>query len=556
MKNILLALLLATPQDDLDPAAAPMKVEIKEVAVFKDGHAFVLAEAMVPPRTGWHVTLDVPEAILGTLWTVSGSPKARVDEVRAGWEVAEEKKPCLTLQETIEAALGQDVILTLNDAGPQPRTLEGTVAALPKLQLENPSRENPTDAIQGETVHVRTPAGIEVVRKAAIVAIRFKKEVPLEKTARVPKRRILVKVSAAADAGADPIPVRFLCVQKGLRWIPEYRVELLAEKKVRIALQGTIVNDLADLRGVQASLVVGIPNFMLKDSLSPMALRHALAGMAQHFAYDNNRMGNDLSNAVMTQVARFDERRAPPAAADASLDLLAKTTSADEYFLYSRPGLTLRKGDRGSVPLFEGTFAYEDTYQLKIGPVPPRFIAGDRHDELQHALRSPKVVHGLRIRNASTVPWTTGPAMLMRDGRALSQDLVRFTPPGGETILPVAEMADLLVRVRDSEQNRTSNVKIDGELYTQVFMKGTVTLSNPRKAPLTVEVERTFYGKAEKVDQGGASDAFDFAETPGLRGSWPYWWRAVNGMFQATWKPVVEPGKSVELTCDWSYYRR
>ncbi len=569
MKNMLLALLLVVAQpapsegaqgarvegEDLDPVASPMKVEIKEVAVFKDGHAFVLAEAMVPPRTGWHVTLDVPEAILGTLWSVSGSPKARVDEVRAGWEVVDERKPCMTLQETIEAALGQDVILTLSDAGPQPRTLEGTVAALPKVEPAISLRDAPGEPLQGETVHVRTPAGIEVVRKAAIVAIRFKKEVPLEKTSRVPKRRILVKVSAAADAGADPIPVRFLYVQKGLRWIPEYRVELLPEKKVRIALQGTIVNDLADLRGVQASLVVGIPNFMLKDSLSPLALRHAMAGMAQYFHADN-RIGNDLSNAIMTQVARFDERRAPPAAPDASLDLLAKTTSADEYFLYSRPGLTLRKGDRGSVPLFEGTFAYQDTYQLKVGPVPPRFIAGDRQDELHHALRSPKVVHGLRIRNASAVPWTTGPAMLMRDGRALSQDLVRFTPPGAETILPVAEMADLLVRTRDTEQTRTSNIRIDGELYTQVFMKGTVTLSNPRKEALTVEVERTFYGKAEKVDQRGAADAFDFAEAPGLRGAWPYWWRAVNGMFQATWKPVVEPGKSVELTCEWSYYRR
>ena len=556
MKTTLLAFLLVVSQEELDPVASPLKLDIKEVAIFKDGHAFVLSEALVPPRSGWHVTHDVPEAILGTLWTVSGSTKARVEEVRAGFEVVEEKKPCMTLQETIEAALGQDVTLTLSDAGPQPRTLEGTVAALPKIEPAITTREAPAEPLQGETVHVRTPAGIEVVRKAAIVAIRFRKEIPLERPARTARRRILVRVSVAPDAGAELVPIRFIYVQKGLRWIPEYRVELLPEKKVRIALQGTVVNDLADLRGVHASLVVGIPNFMLKESLSPMALRHAAAGLAQYFQADN-RLGNDLSNAIMTQVARFDERRpAGPPAPDPSLDLLVKATSADEYFLYSRPGLTLRKGDRASHPLFEGTFAYQDSYQLKIGPVPPRFIAGDRHDEIQHALRSPKVVHGLRLHNGSAVPWTTGPALLVRDGRALSQDLMRFTPSGGETILPMAEMADLLVRTRDTEQTRTNNVKIDGELYTQVFMKGTVTLSNPRKEALTVEVERTFYGQAEKLHQGGTSEAFDFAETPGLRGSWPHWWRSVNGMFQASWKPVVEPGKSVEVSCEWSYFRR
>lgn len=554
MKTTLLALLVLVTQDDLEPVASPLKAEIKEVAAFKDGHAFVLAEATVPPRSGWHVTLDVPEAILGTLWTVSGSPKARVEEVRAGWEVVSEKKPCMTLQETIEAALAQDVVLTLSDAGPQPRSLEGTVAALPKVESAISLRDAPAEALQGETVHVRTPAGIEVVRKAAIVAIRFKKEVPLEKPVRVARRRILVRVAVAPDAGADPVPIRFIYVQKGLRWIPEYRVELLPEKKVRIALQGTVVNDLADLRGVRASLVVGIPNFMLKDSLSPMALRHAAAGLAQYFHADN-RMGNDLSNAVMTQLARFDERRAPPAA-DPSIELLAKTTSADEYFLYSRPDLTLRKGDRASLPLFEGTFAYQDSYQLKIGPLPPRFVAGDRHEEIQHALRSPKVVHGLRIRNDSPVPWTTGPAMLVRDGRALSQDLVRFTPAGAETILPVAEMADVLVRTRDVEESRTSNIRIDGELHTQVFLRGTVTLSNPRKEALAVEVERTFYGKAEKLHQGGASEAFDFADLPAFRGSWPHWWRSVNGMFTATWRAGVEPGKTAEVVCEWSYYRR
>jgi hypothetical protein len=556
MKTPFLALLLVAAQEDLDPVASPLKTDIREVALFKDGHAFVLSEAMVSPRSGWHVTLDVPEAILGTLWTTSGSPRMRVEEVRAGFEVVEEKKPCMTLQETIEAALGQEVTLTLNDAGPQPRTLEGTVAALPKIEPAISIRDAAVDPLHGETVHVRTPVGIEVVRKAAIVAIRFRKELPLEKPTRVARRRILVRVSVAADAGADPLPIRFIYIQKGLRWIPEYRVELLPEKKVRIALQGTVINDLADLRGVHASLVVGIPNFMLKETLSPMALRHAAAGLSQYFHADN-RMGNDLSNAVMTQVARFGEGRGtPPPGSDPSLDLLVKATSADEYFLYSRPGLSLKKGERATLPLFEGTFPCQDVYQLKIGPVPPRFIAGDRNDEIQHALRSPKVVHGLRLLNSSTVPWTTGPALLMRDGRALSQDLMRFTPAGAETILPMAEMADVLIRTRDVEQSRTNNVRIDGELYTQPFMKGTVTLSNPRKEALTVEVERTFYGQAEKVHQGGTSEAFDFAETPGLRGSWPHWWRSVNGMFQATWKLPVEPGKSIELICEWSYYRR
>jgi hypothetical protein len=562
MNKSLFALLLplaAQAQDEFDPPSTAVKVEVREAAMFKDGHAFILAEGMIPPKTGWYVTHEVPEAILGTLWTFTGNPKARVEAVRSGFEVIEKKGPCLTLIDTIESAQGLEVVLALNDAGPQPRLLEGVIADLPKIAPERPEADAAPDFVRGETVHVRTPLGIEVVRKSSIVSIRLKKENPLEKTTRTVRRRILVKVAVDADIAAEPIPLRFVYVQKGLRWIPEYRVELLANKKMKISLQGTVVNELADLRDVHASLVVGIPNFMMKDSLSPMALRQAVTGLSQYFHADN-RMGNIASNAVMSQVARYTEvRGAPEAAGDASMEMLAKGSAADEYFLYSRPGVTLRRGERASYPIFEGTFDYQDAYTLKIGATPPRFIMGDRMEELRQSLLSPKVMHALRIRNTGKVPWTTGPAMIVRDGRALSQDMMRFTPSGGEAHLPMAEMADVAVRVHDVELNRTNNVRIDGYDHTQVFMKGTICLVNHRKEPLPVEIDRAFFGKVDKIGAGGTSEAFDFAGLPWDRysgGSWPNWWLAVNGMFQGSWKATLEAGKSTDFTCEWSYFRR
>lgn len=558
MKNLLIALLLApvaisSAQDDADPAATPVKAEVREVAIFKDGHAFVVAEAMGPPKSGWVVTLDVPEAILGTLWVFSGNPKAKVEAVRAGFEVVEEKKPCLTLIDSIEAALGQEVVLTLNDAGGTPRTLEGTIADLPKIAPERATAGDPADFVPGEVLHVKTPSGLEIVRKANVLSIKCKKEFPIEKTTRTVRRRILVK-TAVEPGVADPVPLRFMYVQKGLRWIPEYRVDLLADKKARIALQATVVNDLADLKDVNVSLVVGIPNFMMKDTLSPLALREAAARVAQGLRYDNRFD----SNAISTQIASYSEPRPAPAP-DASMDIMAKGSSADEYFLYARPHMTVKKGERASYPLFEGTFAYEDAYTLTVAPRPPRFIAMDRSEELRHALLSPKVMHGLRLRNAGTVPWTTGPALILRDGRALSQDMLRFTPVGGQVVLPMAELADVAVRTHDVEQNRTVNVRIDGYDHTQVFMRGTLCLVSHRKEPLPVEIERIFFGQVEKVQNGGTSEAFDFAELSSERystASWPHWWLSVNGMFQASWKAALETGKPAEFVVDWSYYRR
>lgn len=557
MKTILTALLLLSPaafaaQDDIEPAATMVKAEPREAALFKDGHAFVIAEAMIPPRSGWVATLDVPEAILGTLWVFSGSPKAKVETVRAGFEIVDEKKPCLTLLDSIEATLGQDVALTLNDAGAQPRTLDGTIVAIPKVAPERATADAPADFVPGEVLHVKTASGLEIVRKTSVLSIRCKKEFPVEKTARVVRRRILVK-TVVEPGVADPLPLRFVYVQKGLRWIPEYRVEVLPQKKVRIALQATVVNDLADLKDVQASLVVGIPNFSMKDTLSPLALREAAVHVARQLHY-----GQQFTNAIASQVVNYGEPHPAPAP-DASLDLMAKGSSADEYFLYSRPHVTVKKGERASFPIFEGTFVYEDVYTLKVQPTPPRLVGLDRSEELRQALLSPKVMHGLRIQNAGTVPWTTGPAMIVRDGRALSQDLLRFTPAGGQSVLPMAELADVAVRTHDVEQNRTNNVRIDGYDYTQVFMKGTLCLVSHRKEPLPVEIERVFFGQADKVQNGGTTEAFDFAFLPWDRyatAAWPHWWHSVNGMFQANWKSTLEAGKAAEFTVDWSYYRR
>ncbi|HXX92307.1 MAG TPA: hypothetical protein VEN81_01655 [Planctomycetota bacterium] len=558
MKTLALAILLGPvrllAQDELDPVAVPVKAEPREAAVFKDGHAFVVSEATIPPKSGWYVTLDVPEAILGTFWVFPGNPKARVESVRAGFEVVDEKRPCLTLPESLEAAVGREVVLTLSET-PASRALEGTLVDLPKSAPERATADAPADFLPGEVLHVRTPGGLEIVRKAAVSSIRLKKEAPIERTVKVVRRRILVKVAVDPDL-VLPVPLRFMYVQTGLRWIPEYRVELLPDRKIRLALQATMVNDLADFRDLGASFVVGIPNFLMKETLSPLALREAAVRVAPYLRQAGQAF---LSNAISSQAVAYQEPLPAPAAVDPAMDLLAKGSSADEYFLYSRPHVTLRKGERASFPIFEGTFGYEDVYTLSLPPSPPRQVGIDRSEELHQALQSPKVMHALRLRNAGGVPWTTGPALIMRDGRALSQDLLRFTPAGGQALLPVAELSDVAVRIHDVEQNRTTNVRIDGVDYTQVFMKGTITLVSRRTEPVGVEIDRTFFGQVDKVDNGGASEAFDFALLPRERygtASWPWWWGSVNGMFQARWKAMLETGKAADLSASWSYFRR
>ena len=95
-------------------------------------------------------------------------------------------------------------------------------------------------------------------------------------------------------------------VQKGLRWIPSYKVTVGSAGKVRVQLQATLVNELADLEDVTANLVVGVPTFAFRGTVDPMALQETVARLGNYFDAQS-ATGFAMSNAVMSQVGGKEE---------------------------------------------------------------------------------------------------------------------------------------------------------------------------------------------------------------------------------------------------------
>jgi hypothetical protein len=63
------------------PAGPRPRLPVKEVTVFKDGHAFVLHEGRLP-TAGSDVVMDyLPAPVIGTFWAYSADPATRL----AGW---------------------------------------------------------------------------------------------------------------------------------------------------------------------------------------------------------------------------------------------------------------------------------------------------------------------------------------------------------------------------------------------------------------------------------------------------------------------------------------
>src|SRR5262245_22929139 len=77
----------AEPNAAAEPAAplsALARMPVKEVTVFKDGHAYVVHEGAMPTDNG-NVLLDLlPNPVLGTFWPYSMDKNATLHSVTAG----------------------------------------------------------------------------------------------------------------------------------------------------------------------------------------------------------------------------------------------------------------------------------------------------------------------------------------------------------------------------------------------------------------------------------------------------------------------------------------
>src|SRR4029078_9146173 len=132
-------------------------------------------------------------------------------------------------------------------------------------------------------------------------------------------------------------------VQKGIRWIPNYRVEMDGKGKAVVKLQATLLNELTDLKDATVNLVVGVPSFYFKETADPIALSQAVAQLSPYFQTDASTH-YAMSNAMMTQVARGGEVRQGKGPAPGAPDLgpeVGGGSQSEDLFVFTVKNVTL-----------------------------------------------------------------------------------------------------------------------------------------------------------------------------------------------------------------------
>lgn len=551
---------------------------IRELAVFKDGHAFVLHESELPTDEGGDVVLDsLPAPVIGTFWPYSADPQVKLRAVVAGKHRVRSERAALNTWELIQANVGAEVTLTEDNDRPYSARILAVPRCEPKDEPARPAgaaapqAPAPPIGAPGDVVLLQVHDGVRVVHRERIRDVTFRGEPRPMLESEEWRRLLTLRLDWGDRPAGRQAKVGMVYLQKGVRWIPNYRLDIDGAGKAVVQLQATLINELADFEGATCHLVIGVPTFYFKDTLDPIALQDAVAQLSQYFqSQSGQRLQSAFSNAIMTQHARMGEYQSedggPAGAADSDPEITSGSKNED-MFIFEVKNVTLRKGERMVLPVMQFSLPYEDIYTLKLPFAPPPEVqgnvSGEQLAELGRLLRAPKAVHTIRLTNDSKVPLTTAPVIVLRDGRLLAQGLMTYTAVGARTDVTLTTAVDVRVARSDLETKRTPEAeKWDNNYYARADLEGKVSLANYGTKKARIEVTRHVLGAVASASHDAVIERGSVFDNEELRPDWwgwykwPGWWYRYNGVGRIKWNLELEPNQSVELTYAWYYYWR
>ncbi|HTL51479.1 MAG TPA: hypothetical protein VL860_02775, partial [Planctomycetota bacterium] len=527
-----------------------------KVVAFKDGNCLIIKHGSATSNAaGEAFTDEVPDtAVLGTFWAV---PKdGRLLSMSAGIVTATEKTaksaPCTTNLEILLANKGKDCTVVMDDKN----TFTGSIRDVLTIDSEQPVPDAEAPAVAtARLARLRMSGAVSDWAGGAFDSTLT--PVPVSTTVTTPAGRLFVLHTATGDVLLNVDQVRSLTIAAmtlasdrtetktkntkrltfrfdkpnaaqeidlmyftpGLRWIPTYRMEIAAEtdpkKEARISLQAELINDIEDLDAVPIDLVVGVPNFRFKESVSPLSLEAVLRGVLPQAQQDLMQQGQQLSNAYFSNRNDAGARGDGPALAGGAATLQAELTAggSQDLFVYSLPKMTLKKGHRAAVPIFDATAPYRDVYTWEATALRSDADTPDANNWQRSPLVISKnqVWHQVELTNNTSVPWTTGPVMIMQGRQPVAQELLTYTAVKSFARVPLTVAVDAQSTYAEKETGRQANaIEWFGNRYMRVDKEGTLKIVNHKTIPIEVVITAQIGGTADSASDAGKPTIGDF----------------------------------------------
>jgi hypothetical protein len=527
-----------------DSSLPVLNTKAKNIAVFKNGIGFFMREGTVRLSDGWAVTEYVPNASLGSLWISSLDRDSILEEVIGFKEGVQRSFEAISIEELLASNIGKKVKITYGD-----KIVEGTIKSVPEAR--DPEKGDGSRIDYSRNVYdprlqpklaaiviLDTGDGEVVLNKGNISKVEFSKGFSASYMSKEKAKRIRFKVAGSKKEAK--LGLSYL--QKGINWAPSYLVNLEDSKKARITMKATLINDSEDFENVDFFFVVGYPNFLYADVLSPMALEESITQFMQSLRREGRQEDVGGMTAITRQRADFRD-----SGTLSNLDYGYETikglpgAAEEDLFLYHKEKISIRKGERAYYPIFFDEVDYKHIYEWQIPDtinVDPR---GYQRPE-QEKKEKEQVWHSVKLSNSTKYPWTTAPAFVVSGWKPLAQDTITYTPKNAKTNLKLTVATDVKHDRHEFEMDRQRDVKIYNHNYDLVTVKGELSIKNHKNKEITMEIKKRLTGEATEVSHKGKIEKI----AEGLRG--------VNQNSSISWEIPLTAGEEIIVTYKYKVY--
>jgi hypothetical protein len=584
VSTLLVAVFLTAPAAGAE-LGERLSLTMERVVVFKDGYALVIKRGKAKTNDDGEIfTENVPDAaVLGSFWATPS--EGRLVSMNAGMvEVVDRRKttvPCVQHMEILHANRGKECVLDLSGG----HTLRGIIKStlvtevaqaaspgiLESLQLTSSRapgrhRAQPTAmmrGINGQLFVLETQKGDVLITVSQIQRLTIA-DMNLTSEKVVTTRRATKRLTFRFEKKNVDRELTIMYFIPGIRWIPSYRLRVSKEgtkdARANIELQAEILNELEDLKDVPVDLVVGVPNIRFRDVVSPFSLEATMRNALHQAAPQLMGQQAALSNSQFSSRAREVYRPRGAAATTSgagSLNLPPElsTSASNDLFVYSLPKLSLAKGHRAAVRIFDAKAKMKDVYSWKVHLKRQDTQLAPRGSGIASPLELSlnKVWHELELTNETDMPWTTGPVLLLDGFQPLAQELMTYTPPGGTVRVPVTVAVDVRGEFTEAETARTPNALKWSYQYAKIEKKARLEMTNFKKTPVFLEITCEFGGKATQATHDG-----QISRHPFQAGDWERYrgHPAVNNHSKVIWCLDLKPGQEVTTEVDFHFFTR
>ena len=528
-----------------EPPLPVLQTKTKTIAVFKNGLAFITRQGTSEFRDGWAVTENVPNASLGSVWIGALDKGVRLDEVIGYHEETKRPIEAISLEELLEANTGKKAKITWNDN----KTVEGVIMSVPKARAARPLESVPSadyNRYDSNPQALPKPASIAIIdtgdgkvvlNKSSITKIDFSGDFSTTYQSQEKAKRVKFKVSGAKKDAT----VALSYLQKGITWIPGYLVNIEDPKKARITLKATLINDVEDLDGVDIFFIVGYPNFIYADVLSPLSLEESLTQFMQSLRREGGRDESNLG-ALTRQRVSF-QYNAPAPRIDYNYETMPELPGAGEedLFFYSKESAGIKKGERAEYQIFSSDVDYRHVYEWEVPDTINVDLRGNQRDS-QNAQDKEQVWHSIKLTNATKYPWTTAPAFVISQWKPLAQDTLNYTSRNSSTNLKMTIATDVKHERQEHETDRQRDLKLYNYSYDLVTVKGDLKIKNLKDKEITMEIKKKTTGEVIEASHKGKIEKI----AEGLRG--------VNQNSIVSWEIPLKAGEEVNVVYRYKVY--